>query len=190
MALVIEATPGPGPLGVPALSVAHYGEQNGDLMRDPEMCFEVGQPLGLKPNLEPFYFRNDYMGVEQWTRRNDGQQYICHPDLYAQHQQFAALWDKNLRDHGLTLERQLTKTSNIAVTYLNSRGVHQFYTDNLNPFIPDATDPTLGGREPERGQHFSISIRRHLQTKPVDRERQHPQGHKTYAIWLLRAELL
>jgi hypothetical protein len=37
---------------------------------------------------------------------------------------------------GVTLERQLTKSANIAVTYLNSRGVHQFYTGNLNPYDP------------------------------------------------------
>src|ERR1700730_12590630 len=42
---------------------------------------------------------------------------------------------------GVTLERQLTKTANIAVTYLNSRGIHQFYTNNLNPF-----DPATGAR--------------------------------------------
>ena len=42
MALVIEATDESGPSGLPAISVAHYGEQNGDLMRDPEMCFELG----------------------------------------------------------------------------------------------------------------------------------------------------
>ena len=30
MALVIEATPEPGPLDLPSISVAHYGEQNGD----------------------------------------------------------------------------------------------------------------------------------------------------------------
>ena len=47
MALVIEATPEPGPLKAPAISVAHYGEQNGDLMRDPEMCFELTNPLGM-----------------------------------------------------------------------------------------------------------------------------------------------
>ena len=46
---------------------------------------------------------------------------------------------------GVTLERQLTKVANIAVTYLNSRGVHQFYTNNLNPFIP-ANDSTGGAR--------------------------------------------
>ena len=37
---------------------------------------------------------------------------------------------------GITLERQLTRSANVAVTYLNSRGVHQFYTNNLNPFDP------------------------------------------------------
>src|SRR5580704_8618149 len=65
MALVIEATDESGPSGLPAISVAHYGEQNGDLMRDPEMCFELGFAEG--PHLEPFYFRNDYLGIEQWT---------------------------------------------------------------------------------------------------------------------------
>jgi hypothetical protein len=42
---------------------------------------------------------------------------------------------------GVTLERQLTKSANVAVTYLNSRGVHQFFTNNLNPF-----DPVSGAR--------------------------------------------
>ena len=42
---------------------------------------------------------------------------------------------------GVTLERQVTKAANIAVTYLNSRGVHQFFTNNLNPF-----DPVAGAR--------------------------------------------
>jgi len=54
MALVIEALDESGPLGLPALSVAHYGEQNGDLMRDPEMCFELGLAGGA--HLNPFYY--------------------------------------------------------------------------------------------------------------------------------------
>ena len=33
---------------------------------------------------------------------------------------------------GLTLERQLTKTANLSVTYLTARGVHQFFTENIN----------------------------------------------------------
>lgn len=100
MALVIEATPEPGPCGVPALSVAHYGEQNGDLMHDPEMCFEVVKPFGRGISLSPFYYRNDYMGVEQYSRTKDEKHYTFHPELYAEHQSFAALWDRNLRDQG------------------------------------------------------------------------------------------
>jgi hypothetical protein len=55
MALVIEATPEPGPCGSPAISIAHYGEQNGDLMRDPEMCFELSKPPLCGLSLSSFY---------------------------------------------------------------------------------------------------------------------------------------
>jgi hypothetical protein len=34
---------------------------------------------------------------------------------------------------GATIERQLTKYANVSATYLNSRGVHQFYTNFTNP---------------------------------------------------------
>jgi hypothetical protein len=54
MELVIEAMDESGPMGLPALSVAHYGEQNGDPMRDPEMCFELGMAGG--PYLSAFYW--------------------------------------------------------------------------------------------------------------------------------------
>ncbi|GAC1632526.1 MAG: hypothetical protein NVS9B14_05880 [Candidatus Acidiferrum sp.] len=45
---------------------------------------------------------------------------------------------------GVTLERQLSKSANIALTYLNSRGVHQLLTRNINaPQVPgdDSTRP-------------------------------------------------
>ena len=95
MALVIEATDESGPMGLPALSVCHYGEQNGDLMRDPEMCFELGRAI-----LDPFYFRNDYLGVEQWSRLIDDRNYVMHCELHRQHERFAELWDRNLRLQG------------------------------------------------------------------------------------------
>ena len=41
MRLVIEVLPERGPDGHVVVSVAHYGEQNSDAMRDPEMLFEV-----------------------------------------------------------------------------------------------------------------------------------------------------
>ncbi len=54
MTLVIEAVDESGPCGLPALSVAHYGEQNGDPIRDPEMCFELGFAGGA--HLSPYYW--------------------------------------------------------------------------------------------------------------------------------------
>jgi hypothetical protein len=42
---------------------------------------------------------------------------------------------------GVSLERQLTKAANVAVTYLNSRGVHAFYTDFINANAPGALPP-------------------------------------------------
>ncbi len=43
-----------------------------------------------------FYFRNDYIGVEQYSRTLDGNNYVFHPALYEQHQSFATQWDRNL----------------------------------------------------------------------------------------------
>jgi hypothetical protein len=100
MVLVIEAIPEQGPLNLPAISVAHYGEQNGDLMRDPEMCFELSKPPLSGLLLSVYYYCNDYMSVEQFSRYREGNNYVVVPDLYEQHEQFARQWDKNIRDQG------------------------------------------------------------------------------------------
>jgi hypothetical protein len=96
--LVIEAADESGPLGLPALSVAHYGEQNGDAMRDPEMCFELGFAGGA--HLLPYYWRNDYVAVEQWSRNIIRDHYVALLELQKQHEKFAETWDNNLRWQG------------------------------------------------------------------------------------------
>lgn len=42
-------------------SLAHYSEQNGDLMRDPEMTFL----LNKDGKVLPLSYRNDFVGVDQ-----------------------------------------------------------------------------------------------------------------------------
>ena len=98
MELVIEAMDESGPMGLPAISVAHYGEQNGDLMRDPEMCFELGLAGGA--HLDPWYWRNDYVAVEQWSRNIVRDHYVYLVQLHEQHVRFAQTWDNNLRLQG------------------------------------------------------------------------------------------
>ncbi len=98
MTLVIEAVDESGPLGLPALSVCHYGEQNGDPMRDPEMCFELGLAGGA--HLIPYYWRNDYVAVEQVSRAIVNDHYVALLQLQEQHETFAQTWDNNLRLQG------------------------------------------------------------------------------------------
>ena len=100
MALVIEAVPEPGPLNLPAISVAHYGEQNGDLMRDPEMCFELVKAPGCGLSLDPYFWRNDYVAIEQWSRNLVRGNYVALLGLHSQHEHFAAEWDSNLNLQG------------------------------------------------------------------------------------------
>ncbi len=106
IALVIEAIDESGPMGLPALSVAHYGEQNGDLMCDPEMCFELGLAGGA--HLDPFYWRNDYVAIERSSRFITDGHYAYHTEIHRQHEEFAELWDKNLQLQGFiqAFERQ------------------------------------------------------------------------------------
>jgi hypothetical protein len=98
MPLVIEAVGESGPCGLPTISVAHYGEQNGDLMRDPEMCFELAS--GAETHLDPYYWRNDYAGIEQWSRSIADGKDVFRSELHRQHQLFAEQWDRNLRQQG------------------------------------------------------------------------------------------
>ena len=109
MALVIEGAPGIGPRGLPALSVAHYGEMNGDLMRDPEMCFELLQPVGGNLSLDPYYWRNDYVGVERCSRSIVRGSYFVLLNMHTQHEHFAAEWDENLKLQGF--EKAFTDSS-------------------------------------------------------------------------------
>ena len=54
------------------------------------------------------YWRNDYVAVEQWSRFVQNGLYCYHTQLHEQHEKFAKLWDKNLRQQGFAeaFERQ------------------------------------------------------------------------------------
>ncbi len=56
------------------------------------------------------FWRNDYAGIEQWSRFIRDGQYVFHATLYNQHEQFAEQWDNNLRLQGFAeaFEREQT----------------------------------------------------------------------------------
>jgi hypothetical protein len=89
-------------------TVAHYGEQNGDAMRDPEMVFEVSPDLGV---WTPTYFLNDYAGVEQNVfKRVDGNM-TWKPALKRGLDDFAKTWDRNIKEQGFLEAYRKVKTA-------------------------------------------------------------------------------
>jgi hypothetical protein len=59
------------------------------------MCFEVGYAGGA--HLIPYYWRNDYVAVEQVYRAIVNDRYVALLQLQTQHEKFAATWDNNVR---------------------------------------------------------------------------------------------
>lgn len=83
--------------GYKVASLAHYGEQNGDLMRDPEMCFLIKDERCI-----PYYFRNDYVGKEtELIAISDGFTPIAFSTveqrIYSGMVEFAELWLSNIK---------------------------------------------------------------------------------------------
>ncbi|MGB4067713.1 MAG: hypothetical protein WBK08_06755 [Nitrospira sp.] len=82
-------------------SICHYGEQHGDLMRDPDMVFELFTH-GEASAAEPLSFQNDYMGVFQEVYRYDkfGKKTHVKTRLKAELKSFARTWFINLKEQG------------------------------------------------------------------------------------------
>ncbi len=83
------------------VSLCHYGEQNGDLMRDPDIVFLFHNvPDGVAA--EPVSFRNDYLGIVQDVYRYDetGRRTHVVPSLKQELTEFAESWFANLKDQG------------------------------------------------------------------------------------------
>lgn len=87
--------------GYRLVSLCHYGEQNGDLMRDPDMVFLFHNcPDGMAA--EPVSFRNDYLGICHEVYRCDaaGRRTHVFPTLKQELKKFATTWFATLRVQG------------------------------------------------------------------------------------------
>jgi hypothetical protein len=112
MRLCIEYV-GTGPRGMPLVSVAHYYEQNGDLMADPDLVFEVNPaedgPLSWKTGeWGPVSFTQHSTGTyQEAVVVHDGKVMVA-PKLIASLKSFARMWDRNIKAQGYVaaFERQ------------------------------------------------------------------------------------
>jgi len=77
-------------------SIAHYYEQEGDLMRDPEMRFIKGGD----GEYYPYYYRLDGLGIEQetvtWDR--EGNVDKMYPEQQRAQAAFANEWMRNIKE--------------------------------------------------------------------------------------------
>ena len=87
--------------GYRLVSLCQYGEQNGDLMRDPDIVFLFHNgPDGAAA--EPVSFRNDYLGIVQDVYRYDeaGKRTHVVSSLKQDLKEFARAWFVTLREQG------------------------------------------------------------------------------------------
>ena len=103
---------GEGPDNLPAVVVSHTYLQNGDLMRDPEICFQwVDIPaVGATPArsvLSPDSYQQDGVGIfkEYRYRREDGAVML---DVrgFKDTESFCRLWNRNIRQQGFLDEAE------------------------------------------------------------------------------------
>jgi hypothetical protein len=92
MALSIEV------IGEHLVSIAHYGEMNGDVMADPEMVYWTDTTDG---SWIPVSFRNDYTGSYRVaTVITHGEVASFDPHEQADQASFADTWARNIRAQG------------------------------------------------------------------------------------------
>jgi hypothetical protein len=89
---------GVGPRGMPLVSVMHHYLQNGDVMRDPDVEFEIDTEGGW----HPISYRQDSVGLMQEAVFADPQsgRVMVRPKLVRDLRRFAATWSNNLDEQG------------------------------------------------------------------------------------------
>ena len=98
--LVIEKLYYPDCKGRPVYSIAHYDEQNGDLMRDPEITFSFDHE---SQTVEPQTFQNDYMGHYEEIYENRNGVWLYSKSHRASLDDFLHTWLKNIEHQGYTM---------------------------------------------------------------------------------------
>ena len=87
--------------GNPVYSMSHYGEQNGDLMCDPDMTFSINDKTG---SIRPMSFQNDYMGLYQRVFKTQNGKTLYNPRLLADLDSFLWQWWQNIINQGFKPE--------------------------------------------------------------------------------------
>lgn len=127
MPLIIEK------IGSNMISVAHYYEQNGDLMRDPEIEFILDSD---KEELRPRSYVQDNIGAYQYLEKDDG---TVDPIAEAQLSKFTVNWFDNIKWQDYKIEKILFdyKGEDISLNFDENGNVIKTDPDSAEEFIND-----------------------------------------------------
>jgi hypothetical protein len=161
--------------GQPIISLCHYGEQNGDPMRDPEICFLVADGTA-----KPVYFRNDFVAVEHATIAGSFGDVPVKPQRQKDLNHFASMWFGNLRDQGFFERAQELSEQQAAEAKVPSGQNEASNTRERGETVAEQqhekheTEKQQNGRESiatmelgnlrgevyRRGEYYSVAVRR------------------------------
>lgn len=101
---------GKGPRDLPLVSVRHWYTQNGDLMYDPEMTFEVPERGWDDPAMwGPVTYTQHGLGIHQVAVFKEHGRVLIAPSLVRSLRSFAKTWDRNIAEQGFV--EALTSTA-------------------------------------------------------------------------------
>ena len=78
----------------PLVSVAHYYEQNGDLMRNPDVVFSIG----ADQHIYPISYRQDGLGIDQEAAVVEDGKWKVRPRMQADITKFCDQWMLNIAE--------------------------------------------------------------------------------------------
>ena len=93
MPACVEAV-GKTPQGALIISVAHYYEQNGDLMADPEVTFVVARD----DYVFPISFKQDSLGIDREYVRWEGERVFWNLKMQNDLARFCTSWMRNIKE--------------------------------------------------------------------------------------------
>jgi hypothetical protein len=94
MPLSIEYA-GVGLRGGSLVSIAHYYQQNGDMMADPDLVVEI-----IGDEWHPVTYQQDNIGLYEEAVYQEGEKVLLRPKLIEDLQSFMELWNINLQQQG------------------------------------------------------------------------------------------
>ena len=151
-------------IGSNRISITHYGEQNGDLMADPDMELIIDFD---KKEILPATFQNDYIGIYQEVYSDNNQ---WRPELSRELTTFLNTWLKNIEFQGHVIAEAVYFNDELAENQIAfDRQGREYGFDvshDLLSIVKTAPEITSQDRQVNKEYTVGTVLRTHFKEKP------------------------